>query len=253
MGESQWLKPNERIDDLQFKGLQIIQNPSAFRFGMDAVLLADFCSIRKWDTVADFGTGTGILPLLLAGREENAVIHGFEIQPDMADMASRSIAMNGLDHRVFIHHQDLRNANKVLVPGSMDLVVCNPPYGKTGGTIKNSSEELNLARHEGGCTLFDVAYAAKVVLKNNGRLAVIFPAPRMLELMDTLRQNKLEPKKLRLVHSSLDKAPHLVLVEGVKSARPMLHCLPPLIIYDDDGKPTKELDRIYHKQQINEP
>jgi tRNA1Val (adenine37-N6)-methyltransferase len=202
--------------------------------------------------VADFGTGTGILPLLLSGREEKAMIHGFEIQPDMADMAARSVAMNGLDHRIFIHQEDLRNAHKMLSPGSLDLVVCNPPYGKTGGTIKNPSEELNLARHEGGCTLCDVAYAAKVVLKNNGRLAVVFPAARMLELMDTLRQNKLEPKRLRLVHSCLDKAPHLVLVEGVKAAKPMLHCLPPLIIYEENGKPTKELDRIYHKQQMDE-
>ncbi len=248
MGEAQWLKPGERIDDLQFKGLFIIQNPNAFRFGMDAVLLADFCSIRKKDRAADFGTGTGILPLLMAGREETAVIHGFEIQPDMADMASRSVAMNGLEHRVFIHQADLRNAQQVLTPGSLDLVVCNPPYGKAGGTIENPSEALRISRHEGGCTLFDVAYAAKVVLKNNGRLAVVFPAARMLELLDTLRQNKLEPKRLRFVHSHLGKAPHLVLAEGVKAARPMLHCLPPLIIYDEDGKPTKELDRIYHKQ-----
>ena len=249
MEEAQWLKPGERMDDLQFKGLSIIQNPNAFRFGMDAVLLADFCSVRPKDVAADFGTGTGILPLLMAGREEKAMIHGFEIQPDMADMAARSVAMNGLGHRIFIHQGDLRNAHQVLAPGSLDLVVCNPPYGKAGGTIENQSEELRLARHEGGCTLCDVAYAAKVVLKNGGRLAVVFPAARMLELMDTLRQNKLEPKRLRLVHSRQDKAPHLVLAEGVKAAKPMLHCLPPLIIYDENGMPTKELDRIYHKQQ----
>ena len=247
MGESNFLKAFERIDDLQFKGLKIIQNPNAFRFGMDAVLLADFCSIRPKDKAADFGTGTGILPLLMAGREEKAVIHGFEIQPDMADMALRSVAMNGLESRIFIHLCDLKNAHQAVAPGSLDLVVCNPPYGKAGGTLENPNEALRISRHEGLCTLNDVAYAAKLVLKNGGRFAVVFPAARMLELMDTMRENKLEPKRLRLVHSRLDKAPHLVLMEGVKAAKPMLHCLPPLIIYDVNGKPTEELDRIYHR------
>ena len=248
MEQSQWLKPGERIDDLQFRGLRIIQHPKAFRFGMDAVLLADFCGIRPAGRVADLGTGTGILPLLMAGRAERAVIHGFEIQKDMADMAQRSVAMNGLEHRVFIHHEDLRNAPKVLTPGSLDLVVCNPPYGKAGSALLNPKEELRLARHECGVTLDEAAYTAKVLLSNGGRMAVVFPAPRLLELMDTMRLHKLEPKRLRMVHSKIDKAPHLVLVEGVKSARPMLHCLPPLIVYDEVGNPTRELDRIYHRE-----
>ncbi len=247
MDESQWVRPGERVDDLQFAGLTILQNPKMFCFGMDAVLLADFCSIRPADKAADLGTGTGILPLLMAGRAERAVIHGFEIQKDMADMAKRSVAMNGLDHRVFIHQEDLRNAPHFVTAGSLDLVVSNPPYGKEGGSLLNPREELRLARHEGGTTLYEVIYAAKVLLNNGGRLAVVFPAPRMLELMDTMRLHKLEPKRLRMVHSKTDKAPHLVLVEGVKSARPMLHCLPPLVVYDERGKPTRELDRIYHR------
>lgn len=249
MGESQWIKDGERVDDLQFAGLTIIQNPEAFCFGMDAVLLADFCSIRPLDKAADLGTGTGILPLLMAGRSENAVIYGFEIQKDMADMAKRSAAMNGLTHRIFIHEEDLRNAHQIIAPGSLDLVVSNPPYGKAGGALLNPREELRLARHEGGTTLHEVVQAAKVLLNNGGRLAVVFPAPRMLELMDTMRLHKLEPKRLRMVHSKVDKAPHLVLVEGVKAARPMLHCMPPLIIYDGQGKPTPELNRIYHREE----
>ncbi len=247
MVEAGWVKPGERVDDLQFAGLTIIQNPKAFCFGMDAVLLADFCCIRSADMAADLGTGTGILPLLLSGRAARAVIHAFEIQKNMAEMAHRSIAMNGLTHRIFIHEDDLRNAPRLVAPGSLDLVVCNPPYGKQGSALINPKEELRLARHEGGTTLDDVVYTAKVLLKNGGRLAVVFPAPRMLELMDTMRHHKLEPKRFRMVHSKAEKAPHLVLVEGVKSARPMLHCLPPLIIYDAQGMPTPELNRIYHR------
>jgi tRNA1(Val) A37 N6-methylase TrmN6 len=155
--------------------------------------------------------------------------------------------MNRLDQRIFIHEEDLRNAPRIVTPGSLHLVVSNPPYGKAGGALLNPKEELRLARHEGGTTLDEVVYTAKVLLNNGGRLAVVFPAPRMLELMDTMRLHKLEPKRLRMVHSKANKAPHLVLVEGVKSARPMLHCLPPLIVYDDQGNPTPELDRIYHR------
>jgi tRNA1Val (adenine37-N6)-methyltransferase len=247
MDQPQWVKPGERVDDLQFSGLSIIQNPTAFCFGMDAVLLADFCSIRVNDKAADLGTGTGILPLLMAGRADQAMIHGFEIQKDMADMAQRSVMMNGLDQRIFIHEEDLRNAPRIVTPGSLHLVVSNPPYGKAGGALLNPKEELRLARHEGGTTLDEVVYTAKVLLNNGGRLAVVFPAPRMLELMDTMRLHKLEPKRLRMVHSKLGKAPHLVLVEGVKAARPMLHCLPPLIVYDDHGNPTPELNSIYHR------
>jgi tRNA1Val (adenine37-N6)-methyltransferase len=250
MDQPQWVKPGERVDDLQFGGLSIIQNPTAFCFGMDAVLLADFCSIRSKDKAADLGTGTGILPLLMAGRADMAIIHGFEIQKDMAYMAQRSVMMNGLDQRIFIHEEDLRNAPRILAPGSLNLVVSNPPYGKAGGALLNPKEELRLARHEGGITLAEVVYTAKVLLNNGGRLAVVFPAPRLLELMDTMRLHKMEPKRLRMVHSKLGKAPHLVLVEGVKSARPMLHCLPPLIVYDGQGNPTPELNRIYHRDDI---
>jgi tRNA1Val (adenine37-N6)-methyltransferase len=245
--EDRWLKPGERVDDLQFSGLKIIQHPKAFRFGMDAVLLSDFCHARPSCRVADLGTGTGILPLLIAGRAERAQIDGIEIQQDMADMASRSVAMNHLEHRITIHHEDLRRAPDFLPRGKYDLVVCNPPYGREGSSLKNPREELHLARHEGGCTLAEVIYAAKLLLKNGGRLSVVFPSARLLELMDAMRTEKIEPKRLRMVHSSMEKPPHLVLLEGVKDARPALHCLPPLIVYDMQGKPTPELDRIYHR------
>ncbi len=240
------LKQGERVDDLQFHGLQIIQHPKKFCFGTDAVLLADFCAPRVSDRVADLGTGTGILPLLIAGRAERAVIHGFEIQLDMADMAARSVALNGLDSRVMIHAMDLRDAPQIIAPGSLSLVVCNPPYGKAGGTLKNPREELHLARHEGGVTVKEAVYTSKVLLDNGGRLAMVFPAARMLELADVFRENKLSPKRLRMVHSKAGKAPHLILMEGVKAARPGLHCLPPLIVYDETGKSTAEMDRIYH-------
>lgn len=238
--------PHERVDDLQFRGLRIIQDPSAFCFGMDAVLLSDFARIRPGDRVGDLGTGTGILALLLAGREPRSTFEAFEIQPAMADMARRSVLLNGLQTRIVVHCGDMSQASQRLGHGGLSLVVANPPYGRRGETLLNPAMEKRLARHEVGGTIEAFCRSAGQLLKYGGRFCVVFPAGRMLELADAMRNARLEPKRMRLVFSKADKPPHLVLMEGIKGARPMVHMLPPLIIYEVDGQPTKELERIYH-------
>lgn len=242
------LKPGERVDDLQRNGLTIIQNPSAFRFGMDAVLLADFSRPRKRDRIADLGTGTGILPLLMSQNEPTACFEAIELQAYMADMAARSVLMNGLNERIRVHCADLRCAHETLGRGQMDGVVCNPPYGKMNGTLKSETEARLLSCHETDCGIADIAHAASTLLRDKGRLWLVFPAPRLLELCDVLRAEELEPKRLRMVCAKADRAPYLALVEAVKKARPALLWLPPLIVYNSDGSPTDELRRIYHEE-----
>jgi len=242
-----WVRPGERVDDLQRNGLKIIQNPKAFCFGMDAVLLADFSRVRPRERVADMGTGTGILPLLMSQKEESARFEAFELQPDMADMAVRSVRMNGLQERIRIHQGDLRSAHEQIGRESMHAVVCNPPYGKQGGTLTNDLQTQLLARHETDCTIRDIARACASVLRTRGRLSMVFPSQRMLELTDVLRECRLEPKRLRMVCARIDRAPYLLLIEAVKNARPGLLWLPPLIVYNTDGSETEELNRIYHR------
>lgn len=241
------LKPGERIDDLQRNGLRIIQNPKAFRFGMDAVLLADFTRLRPHDRIADMGTGTGILPLLLSQKEEHCIFDAFEIQPDMADMASRSVELNGLETRILVHAADMRDAWKIVGRQSMHAVVCNPPYGKRGGTLTSETSAVSIARHEAACTIEDVAASCAAVLRNLGRLHIVFPAQRMLELCDALRKSRLEPKRIRMVCAHADKPPYLVMVEAMKNAKPQLLWMPPLIVYHADGTETEEIKRIYHQ------
>ena len=137
----EWAREGERIDDLQHDGLRILQRPGAFRFGTDAVLLADFAAARPGEHVVDFGTGTGILPLLIASRARGTTFDALEIQPDMADMAARSVAMNGLSDRIRVHCADLRDAASLLGHGRTDLLVCNPPYGKAGAGLVNPRQE----------------------------------------------------------------------------------------------------------------
>ncbi|MCE5344340.1 MAG: tRNA1(Val) (adenine(37)-N6)-methyltransferase [Eubacteriales bacterium] len=245
MSNNQFYAPDERLDDLQNGGLRILQKPKSFCFGMDAVLLAYFTRLRSGDRVADMGTGTGILPLLMSRMEPSAHFYAFEWQHNMADMAKRSVLLNALQDRIDVYDEDFRNAAKRLGTASMDAVVCNPPYGKQGGIIPSDTEAHLLSRHETECALADTVAVCAAVLKNHGRLWMVFPAARALELMDALRKCRLEPKRLRTVCVKASKAPYLVLVEAVKNARPTLHWLPPLIVHREDGTDTDELRAIY--------
>ena len=237
---------NERIDDLQLAGMQIIQKNDGFRFGMDAVLLAEFARVEARSRVADFGTGTGILPLLLSGRGCGAHIDAFEIQADMADMAKRSVELNSLTERIAVHHLPVEEADSVVQPGTLDVIVCNPPYGVPGATLLNPARELSIARHQTEAGLAEWFRMAYRLLRGKGRFNMVYPAPRMLEAMTALSKARLEPKRFRLIYPYADRPANLVLIEAMKDAKPMLHPEPPLIVYEKNGSMTAELKRIYH-------
>lgn len=247
MNTEMLVKTGERMDDLQRNGLRILQNPERFCFGMDAVLLANFCHLRLRDRVADFGTGTGILPLLMSQNEPTASFEAIELQPDMADMAYRSVLLNQLENRIAVHCRDLRETPEMLGKGSMDVVVCNPPYGKQGSTLHNPNMEKSLACHEEDIRLSEILKAAEELLKYHGRLYMVFPANRMVDLLESLRVHHLEPKRIRMVVAKLSKPPYILLIEASKQANPFLLWEPPLVVYDENGRETPEMDRIYHR------
>ena len=238
------IKQNERIDDLQRGGLRIIQRTDAFRFGTDAVLLSAFASARRHDRVCDLGTGTGVIPLLLYGRENTVTADAVELQPDMAEMAARSMALNGLEDVIRVHPGDLRQIRDLLPHDAYDLVTCNPPYGKAGGTLLNPDAAKRLARHEETCGIADVAQAAKWLLRHHGRLALMLPTARLSDAFDVLRARRLEPKRLRLVHAGAEKPARLALIEALLFAHPGLTVDPPLITHGPDGRETAEVRRI---------
>ena len=240
------IREDERLDDLQLAGLRILQKDQGFRFGMDAVLLADFARVAAGDRVADFGTGTGILPLLLAGRDQGRHFDAFEIQQDMADMAKRSVALNGLTERIAVHHLPVEKADDAVAAGTLDVILCNPPYGLPGTTLLNPNAALSTARHQGEEGLTAWYRMAYRLLRGKGRLNMVYPAPRMLEAMTALAKARLEPKRFRLIYPYADKPANLVLIEAMKDAKPMLHPEPPLIVYEAPGVMTQELQRIYH-------
>ena len=245
MESLEWLREGERLDDLQVEGYRIIQRPDRFRFGTDAVLLQNFARLQPRARVADLGTGTGILPILLCARNPGLTFDAVEIQPDCVDMARRSAALNGLSGRISVHEMDLKDAPAHLGHDVYDAVLCNPPYGKRGGVLHNPNDALAIARHEIATDLAAVIASGAALLKNGGRFFLIHQADRLPEIAWRMHEKELPLKRVRLVQPSAGKRAHLVLVEAVKQAGEGCVMLPPLVLHDGHGQPTEELQRIY--------
>ncbi len=242
------LKENERIDDLEINGFRIIQNPFCFCFGMDAVLLANFANISSKADVLDLGTGTGIIPLLLAAKSKGKSWTGLEIQPEMVDMAERSVKLNSVEDKCRIVEGDLKNIKELFKPGQFGAVTSNPPYMKESSGLKNMKDTVVIARHEVCATLEDVVQAASYLLKTSGTFTMVHRPTRLPEIMELMVKYRLEPKRMQLVQPRADKEPNLVLIEAVKEAGRECRMLPTLNVYDEDGNYTEELLRYYGKE-----
>jgi tRNA1Val (adenine37-N6)-methyltransferase len=245
MDLSHWKKTGERIDSVDRDDLYIIQNPSKFCFGMDAVLLSSFVRATKIEKLIDLCTGNGILPILLYAKTEAKSIVGLEIQEEIAEMAGRSIEMNGISDRVEIVTGDVKDASKIFGASSFNVVSCNPPYMIADHGIRNPNDSKYIARHEALCTLEDVVRETSRLLKANGRCYFVHRPFRLVELFSEMRKNKIEPKRMRLVYPYVDKEPNMVLVEGVKGGKPRLKVEQPLIVYKDKNVYTDEIISIY--------
>ncbi len=239
------LREGERIDDLQRCGYRIIQNEKQFCFGMDAVLLSGFAQVRPDGTALDLGTGTGIIPLLLAAKTPGRHFTGLEISKTCADMAQRSVELNDLTERITILQGDIKEAGTLFAPASFDTVTSNPPYLQENGGLLNPDTEKAAARHEVLCTLEDVAAAAAMLLAPGGHFYLVHRPFRLAEIIRTLSAYHLEPKRMRLVYPYVDKEPNMVLLEAVRGGKPRMTVEKPLIVYTQEGKYTEEIYDIY--------
>ena len=240
-----YIKEDETIDDLQLKNLNLIQKKDGFKFGVDAVLLSDFACIKNKHRVMDLCTGTGIIPFLIYGKYEPEAVCGLEIQEDMVDMAKRSVKLNSLEGKVSFINEDLKNIEFLKQLEKFDVVTVNPPYKLNNAGIVNPNDKLAIARHEILCNLEDVISASRVLLKDNGRLFMIHRPERLADIFTLMRKYKIEPKRVKMIHPKMGKAPNIVLVEGQRDGGAYLKWEAPLYVYDDNGKYTKEIDSIY--------
>jgi tRNA1Val (adenine37-N6)-methyltransferase len=220
------INQDETIDE--YDNLKIIQKIYGFRFSLDAVVLAQFATIKKHDKIIDLGAGNGIISLLIADKAEN--ITAIEIQPEMVDLARRNVILNGFVDKIEVVEDDLRLAKEHFPAGQFDLVITNPPYRIVGSGRVNPNDLKALARHEINCTLDDVLKASFHLLKERGRLAIVHRPDRLVELMVGCRQYRLEPKRMQFVHYEKGKEASLVLVEAVKNGKADLKVLNPKMI-----------------------
>ena len=242
------LKENERIDDLQYKGLKIIQNKEGFCFGIDSILLSDFANnIKKGAKVLDLGTGTGIIPILLCGKTNLEKVIGVEIQKEVADMAKRSSKLNNLEDKFEVINENILNLKNIFQNQIFDVIVSNPPYKKKNSGIINEKETKIISRHEITANLEDFIKIAKDLLKDKGEFYMVHRPERLVDILSLMRQNKIEPKVLKMVFSREDREPKLILIKGIKNARPFLKVEKNLYIYDKDGNYTNEILKIYNK------
>ena len=237
------LLENEQLDNLELCGLRIIQKKDGFKFGTDAVLLSDFAKDIQSENTLDLCSGTGIIPFLLYGKSKTRKFTAVEIQKDMAQMAQKSVELNGLSENISVICADLKDSVKILGKRQFDLITCNPPYLKN--SVQNDTDSKTIARHEVLCTLEDIIKVSSELLKTTGRIAMVHRPSRIAELLYLMRKYKLEPKRMRFVHKNISSPPILVLVEGLYGAKSDIIVQKPLILYDENMNETDELKEIY--------
>ena len=246
------LNKNEKIEDLQFKNLKIIQNKEWFCFGIDSILLSDFAKeIRENAKVVDLGTGTGIIPILLSKKTKLKEIIGVEIQKEVYDIAKKNIKLNELENIFKILNIDILNLINLIEKNTIDAIVTNPPYKKIGTGLKNENEKKLISRHETTATLEDFIRISNDLLKDKGEFYMVHRPDRLVDILSIMRKYKIEPKRLKIVYSNKNSEPNLILVKGIKNARPFLKVEKNLYIYDDNGNYTDEIFKIYNTERIN--
>lgn len=238
-------RDGERIDDLNRDGLRIIQSENQFCFGMDAVLLSDFAKAQEGDLVVDLGTGTGIVPILMSSKTKAKHFTAVEVQKEMVDMARRSVLLNQLDERISIIEGDIKEASTVLKRAAYDVVTTNPPYMNDSHGLKNPNPQKAIARHEVLCSLEDVIREATYLLKPGGHFFMVHRPFRLAEIIVLMRNYKLEPKRVQMVHPFIDKEANMLLIEGVRGGKSMMKVEPPLVVYEKGGEFSGAIHRIY--------
>ena len=239
------LYPGERLDDLHRNGYKIIQNEKTFCFGMDAVLLSGFAKVKEGENVLDLGTGTGIIPILLAAKTEGKHFTGLEIQSASADMAMRSVKYNHLEERISIREGDIREADQLFNAASFDVITSNPPYMTGSHGLINQDIAKTIARHETHCTLEELIRQTAKLLRVGGRFYLVHRPFRLAEIMSLLVAYKLEPKRMKLVYPFVDREPNMVLLEAMRGGRSRITVESPLIVYKEPGVYTDEIHNVY--------
>ena len=232
--------------DTFFDGkIRVMQYRRGYRFSIDAVLLAHHAAPRPREKVLDLGAGCGIISLIMGSRRSDLKIYAVEVQTELADLAATNVHQNHLEDRIDVVCTDMKLLTRQMTSGPFDLIVSNPPYHKPGSGRINPDAQRAVARHEIKASLADVLQATRRMLRTAGRFVTIFTANRTTDILTQMRNEQIEPKILRMIHSNRDADAGLVLIEGLKGGRPGLKVAPPLFVYDEKGDYTAEVQQMF--------
>ncbi len=221
---------NEKIEELGDKRLKIIQASDSYRFSVDSILLLNFIRIKNYEKIIDLGTGSGIIPLLLFGKRKGLSIYGVEIQRDLADMARRSVDLNKLQNGINIIQEDFRNLKNIFKNQQFDVAVSNPPYISLGHGKINPLSSRAIARHEIKGDIEDIISVSNYLLKNKGRIYLIYRSAKLIKLVIALKKYGIEPKVIKFIHPRPGENANLVLLEGIKSGKEELKIEDPIFL-----------------------
>jgi len=231
---------------LKFNSLKIVQNKNYFNFSLDSILLPSIVSLNKsTKKIMDLGTGNAPIPLILITKTD-AKIYGVEIQKEIYELAKETLKINSLEKKIVLINDDVKNIVNKFETDSFDIITCNPPYFKvTDQSLKNDNEIKSIARHEILINLEDIIVIARKLLKNNGQLCLVHRTDRLIDIIVLMRQNNIEPKKIRFIYPKVGKESNLVLINGTKNGKQGLKILNPLIVHDEEGNYTKEVLEMF--------
>lgn len=231
---------------LGYKNMYIMQDTEMFNFSLDSVLLPNFVTInKKIDKILDIGCGNAPIPLILSTKT-NAEIIGIEIQKQSYDLAIESVEINNLNNQITIINDDINRWAKTQESDVFDIITCNPPFFKTSELSNlNDNEYKTIARHETKLNLENLMKVSRKLLKNNGRIAMVHRPERLVEIIEIMKQNNIEPKKIEFVHPKMGKDANILLIEGVKNGKPGLKILEPLYSHNEDGSYTEKIQTFF--------
>ena len=240
----------ERIEDLQFAGLKIIQDSTKYCFTSDSAILSNFVSCKKTDNVCEIGTGTGVISILVSAKQNPKKVVAFEIQKDIASLAKRNVELNNLQEKIEVVNAPIQNCFDYVERESFDVVFSNPPYKKVDkNTLVSIAEEKAISRHEVKLNLNELLSNSSKLLKFGGKLFLVYDASRTAELIYKLKENKLEPKRMFLTAPNEKANPILVLIEAVKGGKEGIKILPTLITNDKDGNYIYTIQKLYREKK----
>ena len=228
----QKLKTDEKLEDLGEYGLKIIQAKNVYRFTQDAILLVKFVQLKNNERIIDLGSGSGIIPILLSYRKKGLSVYGIEIQEELANMSKRSVKLNKLEEIIHIIHEDIKNIRNIFESNQFDVVISNPPYISLGKGVIGTVNSRSIARHELKCNMEDIVSQSNYLLKNKGRIYLIYKSSRLVDLMIILRKYSIEPKVVRFIHFEKKRNAELFLIEGIKGGKKELKVKKPIFLQD---------------------